>query len=169
MIKGLVVGTGVVLLSLSGALTGGCADYPTNIHGPRSDMYPGLPPTLIMRNESASAVRVFPWMGHIDIMDPSGASEFRRRHPFDVVPGCTERTALGTAWVHAEDAIVRIGILELDENGHAPADYEAQTRWFEFEQPHPFDLRITGEAGALEYESIGEGGLVELAGSVGTG
>ncbi|MCA9281149.1 MAG: hypothetical protein H6812_01660 [Phycisphaeraceae bacterium] len=147
-----------------------CADYPTNAHGPRINMWPGIAPTMIVRNESGSAVRIFPWIGKIDATDPSGASGFTRKHTFDVIPGCTDRVSLGSPiGATGPDGIVRFGILELDEHGRAPADHEARTRWFEFEQPHPYDLRITGEPGDLEYESIGEGGLVELAGAVGAG
>ena len=51
-----------------------CADYPTNAHGPRINMWPGIAPTMIVRNESGSAVRIFPWIGKIDATDPSGAA-----------------------------------------------------------------------------------------------
>ncbi len=165
---------GAVLISIgacavSASLTG-CADYPTNAHGPRVNLWPGIAPTMIVRNESGSTVRIFPWIGKIDATDPSGASGFTRKHPFDVIPGCTDRVSLGSPiGATGPDGIVRFGILELDENGRAPADHEARTRWFEFEQPHPYDLRITGEPDDLEYESIGEGGLVELAAAVGAG
>lgn len=160
---------GLVGVAAGGAgMLAGCADYPTTIHGPRGNIWPGLPPTLIIRNESASAVRIFPMIGKIDAFDPSGASDFTRRNTFDVAAGCVERYGLGSAWwsTAAEDGIVRIGVLPLDENGRAPADHENATRWYEFEQPHPYDLRVTGggSGGAgVEVESIGEGGLVELA------
>lgn len=159
-LAGLVVGVG------GAGMLAGCADYPTTIHGPRGNIWPGLPPTLIIRNESASAVRIFPMIGKIDAFDPSGASDFTRRNTFDVAAGCVERYGLGSAWwsTAAEDGIVRIGVLPLDEHGRAPSDHEAATRWYEFEQPHPYDLRVTGGGNeGVEVESIGEGGLVELA------
>lgn len=152
-------------------LAGGCADYPTRMRAPRTDFWPGLPPTLIVRNESASPVRVFPWIGRIDTFDASGASGFMRKGTFDVEAGCTRRISLGSGtWsTAAQDGIVRIGVLELDEHGRAPADHEALTEWFEFEQPHPYDLRIGGDPGALEFESLGDGALIGLSAPVGEG
>lgn len=166
-LAGFTLASGVMAGGL-GALAG-CADYPTTVHGVRGNVWPGLPPTLIIRNESATPVRIFPMIGKINAFDPSGASDFNRKNTFDVAAGCVERYGLGSAlWsTAAQDGIVRIGVLPLDEHGRAPTDHEAQTRWYEFERPHPYDLRITGSdedgTGPILIESIGEGGIVELA------
>lgn len=175
--KGLFIAAALI----GAASAGGCADHPSV--RPSGLGMRGLPPTLIVRNESATTVRVFPWMGRLDGMSEAGASGFREKAVFDVPPGQTRRVGLGVPnWpTAAQDGIVRVGILDLGIGaGPYPTveEYAHFTRWFEFEQPHPYDLRISGtggksapegETGALEFESLGQGALIELAGGAGEG